>query len=123
MTQRSESLRPSATSSQVGSDIDEAGPIRIAEQQRDRHGWHGARVNRLPGTSQPEKRLLLRRIPRATRRLLCSYVDSIRERYWCYRLHHLVKDRREPRVLMFVGAKHLEPRFQRISFPALLTKG
>jgi hypothetical protein len=41
----------------------------------------------------------------------------------CDRLHHLVKDRRDPRVLMFVGAKHLEPCFQRISFPALLTKG
>jgi hypothetical protein len=54
---------------------------------------------------------------------VCPFVDSIRERYWRLCLHRLSKRQGEPRVLMFVGAHHLEPCFDRISFPDLLVKG
>lgn len=58
---------------------------------------------------------------------VCPYVDSIRERYWRYRLHCLVtdfwaKNQSAPRVLMFVGALHLEASFQRKSFPDQLAQ-
>jgi hypothetical protein len=53
---------------------------------------------------------------------VCPYVDSVRERYWRFRLHHLVKGHPNPQVLMFTGAKHLDPCFERISFPDLLTR-
>jgi hypothetical protein len=56
---------------------------------------------------------------------VCPYVDSIRERYWRYRLHCLIKDfctknDSTPRILMFVGALHLEASFERKPFPDLL---
>ena len=46
--------------------------------------------------------------------------DSVRERYWRRRLHQLVRTHPQPRVLMFVGALHLESCFERSSFADLL---
>jgi len=52
----------------------------------------------------------------------CPYVDSIRERYWRLRLHHLVRPPATARVLMFVGAMHLEASYIKpLAFPELLT--
>jgi hypothetical protein len=53
---------------------------------------------------------------------VCPFVDSIRERYWRFRLHCLSKKQPEPRILMLIGALHLEASFERISFPDLLTR-
>jgi hypothetical protein len=53
---------------------------------------------------------------------LCPYVDAVRERYWRRRIYHLLKDRTNARVLMFVGAKHLEGSYIKpLAFPDLLT--
>jgi hypothetical protein len=71
----------------------------------------------------PHERKLSRRFDiRRSFRFVCPYVDSVRERYWRHRLHHLVIGRPEPRVLMFIGALHLEGCFQRIAFPELLMR-
>lgn len=51
---------------------------------------------------------------------VCPFVDSVRERYWRNRLHQLVRTHPQPRVLMFVGALHLESCFGRSSFADLL---
>ena len=53
---------------------------------------------------------------------VCPFVDSVRERYWRYRLFQLVNTHSQPRVLMFVGALHLESCFERPSFADLLMK-
>jgi hypothetical protein len=53
---------------------------------------------------------------------VCPFVDSIRERYWRFRFHCLSKKQLEPRILMLIGALHLEASFDRISFPDLLTR-
>jgi hypothetical protein len=53
---------------------------------------------------------------------VCPLVDSIRERYWRFRLHCFSKSQPEPRILMFVGALHLDPCFERFSFPDLLVR-
>jgi hypothetical protein len=53
---------------------------------------------------------------------VCPFVDTIRERYWRFRLHCLSKGQPDPRILMFVGAQHLEACLWRISFPDLLTR-
>jgi hypothetical protein len=53
---------------------------------------------------------------------VCPFVDSIRERYWRYRLHCLSKSQPEPRILMMIGALHLNASFERISFTDLLTR-
>jgi len=51
---------------------------------------------------------------------VCPFVDSVRERYWRNRLHQLVSTHSQPRVLLFVGALHLESCFERPSFADLL---
>jgi hypothetical protein len=53
---------------------------------------------------------------------LCPFVDAVRERYWRRRLYALVQGRSNARVLMFIGAKHLEESYiKRLAFPELLT--
>jgi hypothetical protein len=55
---------------------------------------------------------------------LCPYVDAIRERYWRHRLYLLVKGLSNARVLMLIGAKHLESSYIKpLAFPELLTNG
>jgi hypothetical protein len=42
---------------------------------------------------------------------LCPFVDAVRERYWRRQLYRIVRCRTNARVLMFVGAKHLEKSY------------
>jgi hypothetical protein len=54
---------------------------------------------------------------------LCPYIDSIRERFWRYRLCQATKYLWNPRVLIFVGAKHLgSSEYKPLSFPDALRK-
>jgi hypothetical protein len=54
---------------------------------------------------------------------LCPHVDAVRERYWCFRLNNLVKIDPNTRILMFIGAKHVEGSYIKpLSFPERLRK-
>lgn len=54
---------------------------------------------------------------------LCPYIDSIRERFWRRCVYQATKYLWNPRVLIFVGAKHLASSgYRPVSFPDLLRK-